>query len=109
MVKVALAVAALLFVPALAPAGERQASDLTLTLAADKTDYVLGEDVQAEVTLTNPGDKSLDVAELVFEERSVSFDVSFEASPGKSKQFSYSVVKPDPHLVDRIGPAKVSL
>src|SRR5437667_10433916 len=34
--------------------------------------------------------RSLDVAELVFEDRSLSFDVSFEQSPGKTKQFSYS-------------------
>ena len=57
-------------------------SDLTLTLATDKTDYVLGDEVQAEVTLTNSGDKNLEVAELVFEDRSLSFDVSFEAAPG---------------------------
>jgi len=78
-------------------------------LTADKTDYVLGDDVQAEVTVTNASDKALDVAELVFEERSLSFDVSFEAAPGKTKQYTYSVLKPDPHLVDRIGPTKVSL
>lgn len=84
-------------------------SELTLTIAADKAEYVIGEHVQAEVTLTNSGDKNLDVAELVFEERALSFDVSFEAAPGKTKQFSFSVVKPDPHLVDRIGPAKVTL
>jgi peptidyl-prolyl cis-trans isomerase A (cyclophilin A)/peptidyl-prolyl cis-trans isomerase B (cyclophilin B) len=114
-----MAFAALLLAPFVAPRGgaaegEPQAaaagaSELTLTLATDKTEYVLGEDVQAEVTLTNPGEKAMDVAELVFEERSLSFDVSFEAAAGKTKQFSYSVLKPDPHLVDRIGPARVSL
>ncbi|HLY73408.1 MAG TPA: hypothetical protein VKU80_04750, partial [Planctomycetota bacterium] len=85
------------------------APDLSLTLATDKTDYVLGEDVQAEVTLTNTGDKPLDVAELTFEERSLSFDISFEAAPGKTKQFLFSIIKPDPHLMDRIGPARISL
>ena len=30
-------------------------SELTVTLTTDKTDYVLGEEVQAEVTLTNSG------------------------------------------------------
>ena len=106
MVKVAFAVAALLFAQQPPAAGP---SDLTLAMSAEKADYVIGEQVQVEVTLTNSGDKALDVAELAFEERSVSFDVSFEAAPGKSKQFLYSVVKPDPHLVDRIGPARVSL
>jgi peptidyl-prolyl cis-trans isomerase B (cyclophilin B) len=84
-------------------------SDLTLTLTADKSEYVLGEEVQADVTLTNSGDRNLDVAELTFEERSLSFDISFEAAPGKTKQFTYSVLKPDPHLVDRVGPARVTL
>jgi peptidyl-prolyl cis-trans isomerase A (cyclophilin A)/peptidyl-prolyl cis-trans isomerase B (cyclophilin B) len=84
-------------------------SDLTVTLATDKSEYILGEEVQAEVTLTNGGDRNLDVAELTFEERSLSFDVSFEASPGKTKQFTYAIIKPDPHLVDRIGPARVTL
>src|SRR5207247_10825896 len=58
---------------------------------------------------TNSSDENLAVSELVFEERSLSFGVSFEASPGKTKQFAYSVLKPDPHLVDRIGPARISL
>lgn len=106
MVKVALAVLALVCAQQPPAAGP---SDLTVTLATDKSEYVIGEEVQAEVTLTNSSDRNLDVAELVFEERSLSFDVSFEPSPGKSKQFSYSIVKPDPHLVDRIGPARVTL
>jgi peptidyl-prolyl cis-trans isomerase B (cyclophilin B) len=106
MLKVALAVAALLFAQQPPAAGP---SDLALTVSADKTDYVIGDQAQVEVTLTNSSDKTLDVAELTFEERSVSFDVTFEAAPGKSKQFVYSVLKPDPHLVDRIGPAKVGL
>ncbi|MBI3857279.1 MAG: peptidylprolyl isomerase [Planctomycetes bacterium] len=106
MVKVAIAVAAVLFFQQPPAAGP---SELTLTVATDKTEYVIGEEVQAEVTLSNGGDKNLDVAELVFEDRSLSFDVSFEASPGKTKQFSYAVLKPDPHLVDRMGPARVTL
>lgn len=101
---------ALLLVAAVPAFAEPQAApDLTLTMTPEKTDYVLGEDVQAEVTLTNTGDKALDVSELTFEDRSVSFDVSFEAAPGKTKQFTYSILKPDPHLVDRIGPAKITL
>jgi peptidyl-prolyl cis-trans isomerase A (cyclophilin A)/peptidyl-prolyl cis-trans isomerase B (cyclophilin B) len=106
MLKVALAVAALLFAQQPPAAGP---SDLSLTLAAEKADVVIGDQVQVEVTLTNSGDKALDVAELAFEERSVSFDITFEAAPGKTKQFLYSVLKPDPHLVDRIGPTRVSL
>ena len=105
MFKVAFAVLAVLC----AQQPPAAAQDLTLTLAADKADYVIGEEIQAEVTLTNAGDKNLDVSELVFEDRSLSFDISFEAAPGKTKQFVYTVIKPDPHLVDRIGPGKVTL
>jgi peptidyl-prolyl cis-trans isomerase B (cyclophilin B) len=106
MFKATLALATLLFAQQPPAAGP---SDLTLTVATDKAEYVIGEEVQAEVTLTNSGDKNLDVAELVFEDRSLSFDVTFEASPGKTKQFSCSILKPDPHLVDRIGPARITL
>jgi peptidyl-prolyl cis-trans isomerase B (cyclophilin B) len=109
MAKAFIAMLAILSAPLMAATAEPQAADLTLTMAADKADYVLGEDVQAEVTLTNASDKNLDLNELTFEERSLSFDVTFEAAPGKSKSFSYSIIKPDPHLVDRIGPAKITL
>jgi cyclophilin family peptidyl-prolyl cis-trans isomerase len=110
MAKAILAALAIAFSPLAAADAEPQAGpDLTLTLTGEKTDYVLGDDLQAEVTLTNVSDKTLDLAELTFEERSLSFDVSFEAAPGKTKQFSYSIIKPDPHLMDRIGPARISL
>ena len=102
MVKAILAIAALLGLQ------QPPASDLTVTVAADKAEYIIGEEVQAEVTVTNTGDKNLDVAELVFEDRSLSFDLGIE-SAGKTKTFSYSILKPDPHLVDRIGPARVTL
>jgi len=103
---VLLAVLSLSLTPALA---EPQSAGLTLTMAAEKAEIALGDDVQAEVTLTNSGDKSLDVAELTFEDRSLSFDVTFEAAAGKSKTFTYSIIKPDPHLIDRIGPGRITL
>ena len=109
MAKSFLAILAMLSLSLTSAIAEPQAADLALTMAADKADYVLGEDVQAEVTLTNASDKSLDLAELTFEERSLSFDVTFETAPGKSKSFNYSIIKPDPHLVDRVGPAKITL
>jgi peptidyl-prolyl cis-trans isomerase B (cyclophilin B) len=105
-----LAVAALAFsVAAAALAQEPAKSDLALTLAADKAEYILGDDLMVEVTLTNNGEKAVDLSELVFEERSVSFDVTFDAGGGKTKQFAYSIVRPDPHVAERIGPARVSL
>lgn len=110
MTKATLAVLAIVLATRIPASAQPQAGpDLTLTMTTDKTDYVLGDDVQADVTLTNASDKTLEVSELSFEDRSLSFDISFEAAPGKTKQFVYSILKPDPHLVDRIGPAKISL
>lgn len=84
-------------------------TDLVLTLAVDRSECVVGDTIQAEVILQNNGDKDLDVAALCFEERSVSFDVVFEAAPGKQKPFLYSAIRPDPHLVDRLPLPRVSL
>ncbi len=92
----------------LAAASAARAQDVSVSLSLDRAEAPLGEEIQAEVTVTNPGDKDVSVAELAFEERSLSFEVSFEAG-GKSKLFTYSVVKPDPHVVDRLGPQRVSL
>ena len=68
MVKAFMALLAILSAPLMTATAEPQAADLTLTMAADKADYVLGEDVQAEVTLTNASDKNLDLNELTFED-----------------------------------------
>lgn len=84
-------------------------SELMLSLSLDKPSYVLGEAPQAEVALTNNGDKEADVVPLCFEERSVSFEITFETEPGKSKTFRYSVVRPDPHLLDRLPLPRVTL
>jgi cyclophilin family peptidyl-prolyl cis-trans isomerase len=84
-------------------------SDLVLTLAVDRAECVVGDTIQAEVILQNNGDKDLDVAALCFEERSVSFDVVFESSPGKQKPFLFSAIRPDPHLVDRLPLPRVNL
>ena len=83
--------------------------ELTITFAAEKTEVVIGEEIQAEVVLTNVGDRAADVAELVFEERSLSFEMTFEAGAGKNKNFFNSVTKPDPHLAERVAPARVTL
>jgi peptidyl-prolyl cis-trans isomerase B (cyclophilin B) len=100
---IALAVLAVLAAPSTA-----RAQDVTVSLALDRADAPLGEEVQAEVTVTNPGDKDVTVAELAFEERSLSFEISFTGGAAP-KTFLYSVVKPDPHVADRVGPARVSL
>jgi cyclophilin family peptidyl-prolyl cis-trans isomerase len=88
---------------------ETPKTDLALSARTDKTDYILGEDVQVEVTLTNSGDRDQEVGELSFDERSVSFDVTFQAAPDKTRQFVYTVTRPDPHLAERLPPARVTL
>ena len=80
-----------------------------LSARADKAEYVLGEDVQVEVTLSNPTDRDLEVSELSFDERSLSFDVTFQAAPDKTRQFLYAVTRPDPHLAERLPPARLTL
>lgn len=100
---------AVLALQAQPPAQDPPKTDLTLALALDRAEAVIGEEVQAEVTLTNSGDRDLDLAELAFEERSLTFDITFEAAPGKTRQFLYSVVRPDPHLAERLPLAQVSL
>ena len=87
---------------------EPQDAGLKLTMAADKAEYILGEEVEAEVTLTNGGKESTEVGTLVFEDRSLNFDVTFEAG-GTKKQFLYSVVRPDPHLAQRLAPIRFTL
>jgi cyclophilin family peptidyl-prolyl cis-trans isomerase len=92
-----------------ARAQEGAKSDLAVTLSVDRAEAVLGDDLMAEVTLTNTGEKPADVAELTFDERSVSFDITFDAGGGKTKSFVFSIVRPDPHLMERISPARVTL
>lgn len=93
-----------------AAASNVRAQDVVVTLSLDRAEAPVGEEIQAEVTVTNPGDKDLTVAELTFEERSLSFELGIGLdAAGKPKNFLYAVVKPDPHVADRLGPARVTL
>jgi peptidyl-prolyl cis-trans isomerase B (cyclophilin B) len=83
-------------------------ADLTVGLTLDRAELPVGEELQAEVVLTNAGAADASVAELVLEERSLSFEVSFDAG-GKPRSFTFSEVKPDPQVVGRVGPARVTL
>ena len=106
----ALAIAAMVVLGAGVVRGQDAAkSDLAVTLVADKMEYTLNDDIMAEVTLTNGGEKTADLAELTFDERSLSFDLTFDAGAGATKQFLYSIVHPDPHVMDRIAPARIAL
>jgi peptidyl-prolyl cis-trans isomerase B (cyclophilin B) len=93
----------------LGAAAAARAQDVTVSLALDRADVAVGDDVQAEVSVSNPGDKDVEIAELVFEERSLSFEVTFDAGGGKTKTFTYAVQRPDPHVAERSAPARVTL
>lgn len=93
---------------ALLSAVAQDKADLKLELSLDRTDPVVGQEVQAEVTLSNAGGAAADVAPLVFDERALSFEVTFDAG-GKPKTFSFGVIRPDPHVADRLAPPRVSL
>lgn len=76
---------------------------ITLSATADKAEVTLGEDVQIEVKLENTGERDLEVTELQFEKRSVSFDLSIPGAPGREDiKFTYAVVRPDPHVQTRL-------
>lgn len=92
----------------LGAAAAARAQDVTVSLALDRAEAAVGDDIQAEVSVTNPGDKDVDIAELVFEERSLSFEITFDAG-GKNKTFTYAVQRPDPHVAERSAPARAAL
>jgi peptidyl-prolyl cis-trans isomerase B (cyclophilin B) len=95
------ALAAVLAVP-------QDKADLAVALTLDRAELPVGEEIQAEVTLSNAGAADASVAELVLEERSLSFEVSFDAG-GKPRTFLFGEVRPDPQVTDRVGPSKVTL
>jgi peptidyl-prolyl cis-trans isomerase B (cyclophilin B) len=92
----------------LAAVSTARAQDVVVSLALDRAEAPVGDEIQAEVTVSNPGDKDVEIAELAFEERSLSFELTFDAG-GKSKTFVYAVRKPDPHVAERVAPGRVLL
>ena len=92
----------------LGAAATARAQDVTVSLALDRAEVPVGEEVEAEVTVSNPGNKDVEIAALCFEERSLSFEVTFDAG-GKSRTFVYAAQRPDPHVAERLAPARVTL
>ena len=83
---------------------------LKIELKLDAEEYVIGAEAQAEVKLTNSGEKDLEMATLLFENRSVSFEISIVPGPEKTVvTFNHTVTAPDPHLVDRLPLAAITL
>lgn len=64
----------------------KPAGPLTVTIETDKAEYTLGDDVQVEVTVKNTGAQALELNELVFDQRSVEFDITL----GNNQKFTYS-------------------
>ena len=84
------------------------AAALSVTLTLDKDKVSAGDEIQAEVTLKNDSGKELEVSELTFEERSVSFHVKATWG-GKVKEYDLAIIRPDPHVALRLPLAKVTL
>jgi peptidyl-prolyl cis-trans isomerase B (cyclophilin B) len=83
---------------------------LTLTAVPERAEVVLGDEIQLEVRLENTGDKDLEVSELTFEKRSVSLDIKMPVGGGKpDREFTYAIVRPDPHVANRLNLPKVNL
>lgn len=86
-------------------------ASLKLTLSAERTKVQLGQEVQFEVRLENASDKSVEIAELVYEERSLSLAVNgtFTVPTEKKKDFVLSVSRPEPQIAARLPLPRVSL
>jgi cyclophilin family peptidyl-prolyl cis-trans isomerase len=90
-----------------APAQE-ETSLLKMRLVLDKEVYKLGEVMFAEVKLENTGKKDLEVAELIFERRSLSFDILLHLEEQR-KGFMYAISNPEAYIAPRVPPNRVLL
>src|SRR5262245_21563234 len=100
---------ALAFASSLAVAQDPAPSTLKLTLSADKAKAALGQEIQFEVKLENTGDKDLDLAELVYDERSFSLSVSATFAGDKKKDYVLAVSRPEPQVAGRLPLPRVTL
>jgi len=68
------------------------AAPLELTISALADSVSVGDSIQVEAVLKNTSDKPVEIPPLVFDERSLSFSVKAETTPGAAKSFDYSIV-----------------
>ena len=103
--------AAILVTNTLAAAQDPAPTSLKLTLMADRAKVGLGQEIQFEVRLENAGDKDMELAELVFEERSFSLSVSgtFTAAADRKRDYVLSVSRPEPQIANRLPLSRVTL
>ncbi|MBI4565947.1 MAG: peptidylprolyl isomerase [Planctomycetes bacterium] len=81
---------------------------MALTLAVDRTQVAVGEDFQFEVKLENTGSQPREIAQLLYEERSIGFEVSAQWGEVK-KDYALGVIRPDPHIMLQLPLPKVTL
>lgn len=94
--------------PATPPAAPPKPAELKLTVTPDRADLVVGDELQVEATLANGTDKDVELAELAFDERSLVFEIDFDAGPAK-KKFTFGVIRPDAHLAERLALPRIAL
>lgn len=68
------------------------AAPLELTLTPTSDSVALGDMIQVEAVLKNTSDKPVEIPPLMFDERSLSFSIKAETTPGMTKSFEYSIV-----------------
>ncbi len=107
---VAIGMAALLtLLPGTVACQEGEKPALKLEMSIDQLEPVIGDTVQAEVKLTNTGEKDLEICSLVHEERALAFKMDFEIGGDKKKSFVYASMRPEPHVAGRLPLPKVVL
>jgi len=94
-----------------ASAQDPASKSLKLTLAADKTRVQIGQEVQFEVRLENTGDKDVEIAELAYEERSLSFAVTgnFTGAAERKRDYVLAISRPEPQIAARLPLMRVTL
>ena len=103
--------AAVLMFPSFAAAQDPASSALKLTLAADKPRVQLGQEIQFEVRVENTGDKDVEINDLQYEERSLTFAVTgtFKAAGDRKRDYVLAVSRPEPQVAARLPLPKVTL
>ena len=111
MTRMALLAMLVLAASPFASAQDPASKSLKLTLAADRTRVQVGQDVQFEVRLENSGDKEVEIAELTYEERSLSFAVSgtFTGSGDRKRDYVLAISRPEPQIAARLPLMRVTL
>jgi peptidyl-prolyl cis-trans isomerase B (cyclophilin B) len=85
---------------------------LQLIIKAEKAKYMVGEFIQVEVQLKNVSKEPVEILDLVFEERSLSFDIEIinkKTSPPTTTRYTFSRTLPEGFIAHRVPPSKINL